>query len=949
MALLVMIVRNMVKNKWLQISMLLGLTLIVALVSSMPLYTSAILERMLIKELEQLQTGSDRYPGTYMSSSVVMRVTGSAEEQEQRIRNIDAAMRRAAEGGFGLPAHYFVTERRTSMLKFSMKDEVKVDPFNQRYADFGTISGYEQHVRLVDGRLPAADQPVNGGYEVVIVQSAQAKLKLVIGSEVVIRDPLIESDIQVKIVGVIDKLDYQSLFWYQKNLNQYEHMFLLPEAVFERDFTSSNVAPLRVSSWYMSLDYTMMKIATIAPFLDTHQQLKTMASSSGLTNTTVADSLRILSGYQQREEQLRLLLWSMNVPVMIMLAFYLYMVANLIMDRQKTEIAVLRSRGASRWQILVSFLLEGVLLSLVALIAGPPLGLLLTKLLGASNGFLEFVQRSALPVEISREAYEYGVYALGFGLVMMMIPAFMATRASIVGHKQQLARKQQTSFWHKYWLDVSMLAISLYGLNSFERRISDLTAAGVGASQFSIDPLLFLVPAMFILGAGLLLLRLYPFFIRLVYWIGRNWWPPSLYSTLIQVGRSASQYQILMLFLVITIATGLFSASAARTLNQNNLDKIAYKNGADIVMKLEWQSDAPPSASAGGPPAQESSVTPRKVQYSEPPFEHIVGQLPGIEHAAKVFIKKDAVFNSLHGTMLYGINTFDFGSTIWFRDGLLDHHVNDYLNLIASDPSAVLISRSIAEENNVRVGDHITVGWNMVEPRRFVVFGVIDYFPGFMPHVTTPGGQTPKLIVGHLDTIQTLLSLEPYEMWFKLKPDASRGDFIKNVRSMGLRVTYFEDTIQRNIDMMNNPFQLAVNGVMTLGFLISIIVSFFGFLLYWVLVLHGRVLQIGIFRAMGISFRQLVYMLITEQALTSGAAIGIGAMIGGTASSWFVPLFQLSFDPSEQVPPFRVILEASDTVGMFAAVTVMIGAGLLILAYLLSRINIHQAVKLGED
>lgn len=949
MALLVMIVRKMVKNKWLEISMLLGLTLIVALVSSMPLYTSAILERMLVKELEQLQTESDRYPGTYMSSSVINRVVGSLEEQEQRIRNIDAAMKQAAEGDFGLPVHYFVTERRTSMLKYVLKDEEKVDPFNQRYADFGMISGYEQHVRLVDGRLPAEEQPVNGTYEVAIVQPAQAKLKLVVGSEVVMRDPLIKEDIPVKIVGVVDKLDYQSLFWYQKSLSQYEHMFILPEAVFERDFTSSKVGPLRVSNWYLSLDYTAMKIATIAPYLETHQQLKTIASSPGLTNTTVAEALRTLSGYEQRQEQLRLLLWSMNVPVMIMLAFYLYMVANLIMERQKTEIAVLRSRGASRWQILVSFLLEGVLLSLIALAAGPPLGLLLTKMLGASNGFLEFVQRSALSVELSRDAYEYGLYALGFGLVMMMIPAFMATRASIVGHKQQMARKQQTSFWHKYWIDVILLAVSLYGLNSFERRISDLTAAGVGAAQFSIDPLLFLVPAMFILGAGLLLLRLYPFFIRLVYWLGRKWWPPSLYSTLIQVGRSASQYQFLMLFLVITIATGLFSASAARTLNQNNLDKIAYKNGADIVMKLEWQSDAPSTVPTGGPPAQSSAPTARKVQYSEPPFEHIVSQLPGIEHAAKVFIKKDAVFNNLNAATLYGVNTFDFGHTAWFRNGLLDHHLNDYLNLIAADPSSVLISRSIAEENNIKVGDHITVGWNMVEPRRFVVFGIIDFFPGFMPHVSQAGGQTPKLIVGHLQTVQTLLSLEPYEMWFKLKPDASREDFINNVRNMGLRVTYFEDTIQRNIDMMNNPFQLAVNGVMTLGFLISIIVSFFGFLLYWVLVLHGRVLQIGIFRAMGISFRQLVHMLITEQALTSGAAIGIGVLIGGMTSRWFVPLFQLSFDPSEQVPPFRVILEASDTIGMFAAVVAMIGTGLLILAYLLSRIKIHQAVKLGED
>ena len=51
----------------------------------------------------------------------------------------------------------------------------------------------------------------------------------------------------------------------------------------------------------------------------------------------------------------------------------------------------------------------------------------------------------------------------------------------------------------------------------------------------------------------------------------------------------------------------------------------------------------------------------------------------------------------------------------------------------------------------------------------------------------------------------------------------------------------------------NDPFQLAVNGVMTLGFLIAIGISFIGFLLYWLLSLYGRILQFGVLRAMGIS------------------------------------------------------------------------------------------------
>ncbi|UUZ94671.1 hypothetical protein LJK87_09165 [Paenibacillus sp. P25] len=73
-------------------------------------------------------------------------------------------------------------------------------------------------------------------------------------------------------------------------------------------------------------------------------------------NTSLkAPALQTLSGYYAKEEKLRLMLWSLNVPVMMMLAYYLFMVSNLITERQKTEIAVLRSRGRagcrSSWAI----------------------------------------------------------------------------------------------------------------------------------------------------------------------------------------------------------------------------------------------------------------------------------------------------------------------------------------------------------------------------------------------------------------------------------------------------------------------------------------------------------------------------------------------------------------------------------------------------------------------
>ena len=952
MALLVMIFRKMIKNKWLELSLLMGLVLIVAMVSSMPIYTDAILQRMLIKDLEQKQITSNIYSGGYTAavtfSDIIKGVTPT-----ERINRLDRAMNQAKNAGFQLPVHEFVIERYTPMFKLLPTDVTKIDPDVKRFANIVGLSGLEDNIRLVDGRLPAKEQPVDGVYEALIVANAQIKLKMVLNDEMeFVDEKQLKEKIQIKPVGVIDKKDYDSLYWSNKNMNFYQQSFLIPFDVFERDITQGVKAPLRTSSWYFALDYSKMKVDNIADYMATNDYIKGHLNANATTNLTKAEALTTLKGYDERDQKLRLLLWSMNVPVLIMLAFYLYMVANLITDRQKTEIAVLRSRGASRIQIMTSFFIEGVILSIIALAIGPYIGLILTKALGASNGFLEFVQRSAMEVTLNRDAYIYSLYALGIGLLMIMIPAFLATKATIVGHKQQLARKTRLSFLHRYYLDIALIAISIYGLRTFDRRIKDMTAAGLDSSQFSIDPLLFLVPALFMLGCGLFALRVYPLLIRFIYWVGRKWWPPSLYSTLIQVGRSSTQYQFLMVFLVMTLATGFFSASAARTMNQNNHDKILYQNGADIVLKTFWQNDAPPPSGPGGPPAQSASITPKRVQYTEPLYDYALNKLPGVEHYAKVFIKKEAYVstsNAVFNTQLYGIDTDDFGMTAWFKDGILDHHLNDYLNLIATDASAVLISRSLAAEEGLKPGDPISVGWDMVEPRNFIVYGIIDYFPTFQPNPSTPAEPLPNMVVGHLSTIKTLLAVEPYEYWFKLKPDASRVEFVKAIEEQKIYVTEYRDTIQKINDMKSDPFQLAVNGVMTLGFIISIIISFCGFLLYWILSLQGRILQIGIFRAMGISFRQLIYMLIAEQLLTSGAAILIGCLDGNLASRLFVPFFQLSFDPKTQVPPFQVIFDPKDTTSLFIIVTLMLGTGLAILAYLLSRIKIHQAVKLGED
>ncbi|MDQ0888973.1 putative ABC transport system permease protein [Paenibacillus sp. V4I9] len=966
MALFIMILRKMINNKWLELSLLFGLVLSVALTSTMPIYTNAILQRLLIQELQQLQTSSSQYPGIYWLSA---NLVPEDEQKNTKISETDEFLNKASHR-FGLPVQQLVRERSTQRYGLAPAEPDKVDINRQRSADFSAIDGMEGHIRLVDGRLPEKE-PINGVYEALVVKEALTELGMVLNTVFTIQDEKMKLPVYVKPVGVFDRKDYTDLFWYNIP-SSYKNSFLINFDLFEKEFTAGSKLNLQSSYWYLALDYSKMSLVSTNDFIDAHRTITAHMDKRYETHNMNAPALQTLGAYYVKEASLRLMLWSLNVPVMLMLAFYLYMVANLITERQKTEIAVLRSRGASRLQIIFSYVVEGLVLGAIAFLVGPYFGAFLTKLLGASSGFLEFVQRAKLDVELNRDAFLYGLIAVASSLVMTLIPVFLAMRVTIVGQKQQSARQEKSSFWHKYFIDVMLIGVALYGLNNYKTRIKELLSLGLKSGDLKVDPLLFLIPALFILGMGLLILRIYPWFMRLVFQVGRRWWPPSLYSTFIQVSRSTIQYQFIMVFLIITIATGLFSASATRTINKNTTDKILYSAGADITMQIRWENDAPPAILTGlmeeseeeDAESEASSEAPLKTQYTEPSFLPFT-QLPGVEQAAKVFNKKDAIYihgKSTENIQLMGIESKQFGETAWMRDRLLDHHINEYLNLIARNPSAVLISKSMAEEYSLKPGDTMTLGWTGVEGAQFTVYGVIDYWPSWNPNpgvndtvtTTTKQGSTtklkkPNLVIGQLPYIQNNLALEPYEVWLKLNPEASSQAVYQAIVDHGYEIESLRDAKQEQIKSIKDPFQMAINGVMTLGFLISIFICFFGFLLYWVLSLFARTLQFGILRAMGISFYQLILMLVGEQILISGAAILIGILTGNVASHLFVPLFELSFDPKTQVPPFEVTFDPRDQVRLYWIVTMMIAIGLGVLGSFVSRIRIHQAVKLGED
>ncbi len=934
--------------------LMLGAVLAVGMVASIPMYTEGVLNRMLRRDLEMYQQRSGNYPGSF-----TFELNIASYPIEKRLNNLNYFLQQidARKENVSLPIR---SESHAIALTWLHARKMGEEQDKGGSIKFVSQSGVFDHVTVVAGRLPATDA-VDGVYEVMMSERMMYTSKYLLDNTYEVADTrtrryvdgkdVYDYNRKFKIVGVFQMDVADQLYWYDRG-NQIEGNFVMDYDLAMRDFIYTEDCFLQAATWFIAYDYQMAKIDNLPAVTQALEENITWLRSY-YAGPVSAPSLDLMKKYNNREQTLRTMLSVMQVPILVMLAFYLFMVTQLILDSEKGEIAVLKSRGASRLQILAIYLVESLLVAGVAMACGPPLGYWICSMLGSSNGFLEFVSRRALPIEFTASALRFSLAAAGCIVLMMLIPAFFASKVGIVEQKQGKT-KRKIALWKKTCIDFILLGVAAYGWYAYQMRQTTLALTGGASVEVPVDPLLFLLSTAFILGMGLLFLRFYPLIIRGIYALGRRGWPPSLYASFVQVGRSGGQEQFLMLFLIITLSLGIFSANSANTINVNVEEKILYKNGADLVLIPQWRSNERPKDDAGSLSGAQVESGARGfgnasyITYVEPPFESY-SSLKGVKEAAKVLINKEATFqapgkSSIRGTMM-AIEPAVFGRVAYMPDGLLKPHWYDYLNILSSDDGAALVSRAYAEKIGVKPGDIINVTWSEQNPVMLTVYALIDYWPTYNPL----GSEGRYFVVCNLSKVRAVTAIEPYQIWYSKEDGATSKAIYDQIAEKELPTIDMIDSSQQLIEAKNDPMLQGTNGALTMAFIVTMTVSFFGFVIYWVLSIRSRVLQFGILRAMGMSLRSIIGMLLWEQLLISGVAVIVGVVMGGATAQIFAPLLQMVYDASEQVPPFRVLANRSDYEKIYAIILAMLSVGFAILGVMISRIRIAQALKLGED
>jgi putative ABC transport system permease protein len=941
------VTRKLANNLWMVLCLLLGSILAVGMVCSIPIYSDGILQRMLTKDLEQAQQTTAIYPGYIAFENYVYNVdvgdtTQFRATMVQKINDMASKM----------PNKPLLSSEYIGIS--NLYHEIAYEQKSVKYSfGLGGQTGFQDHITIVKGRMFQANA-ADGVIEVIANAAALSASGMVMDREYELHSYRQKDDapalMKVKIVGLYETKGTQDVYWYQRIYNYNTTLMMDMDQLAQISNTVPEM-PLYVQKVYAAFDYHQFSIKTVRALENVCKE--GVDYSIGFPRTTKFTSTfqNVIQGYAKRSAELKLTLQVMIVPILLMLIFYIFMVSQLKVRNETSVISVLESRGAGKSQIMLLYLLESFVLGIITLAVGPPLGYYMVRIIGSANGFLEFVNRKALTVSLDSQAMMYGLVAVCLIIVTTLLPVLQWSGVSIVQQKQKKSRLGKAPFWQRFFLDIVLIGISLYSLNRLKAQLNLQKSLGLAGTESNLDFLLFLASTLFILGSGLLLLRLHPLILRLLAFIGRRFWSPVLYLSFHQIGRSSGQSQFLMIFLILALSIGLFNANAARTINRNMEDNINCGTGADIRLREYWQ----PLDKNGTPIVQSDTSTaePQEEFFYEPDFARF-SAIDGVAHAARVYQTNDVkvTYNrQTVATSLMAIDPYDFAQTAWNRSNMNRYTMNEYMNVMTKQPRAVILSSNMRDKLGLQVGDTIIFRLYESDNVEGVIVAFIDTWPGYQSLSYDKDGKVVEktLVIASLQNVLANSPVKPYQVWLKKADGVSDKDLYSAIETTRIKIQWIQSAGQQIITARNDPQLQGTNGALTLGFIVSMLICAVGFLIYWILSVQGRTLQFGILRAIGLGKGSIISLLISEQVLISGAAILFGVILGNLTSWLYVPLFQLVYSSTGQYVPFRVISEASDAAKIYVVLGCLLAACLLLLIRLILVIRVDQAVKLGEE
>ncbi|MDQ5850775.1 MAG: ABC transporter permease, partial [Chloroflexota bacterium] len=833
------------------LALVVGFVVAVALVVSIPLYADAVGYRILRTELQSDATGMRRPPFAYMFSR---SLSANQPASLDAYRKADQYFISSGARDLGLPAgvvvHYAATDK-LRLLPSGSAGAQAAEPL--MWVSLGFARDLEPKVEVVEGAPP---RPADGGdrpVDVMINERMADKLGVQVGEEYLVLEKGTAGNLlraPVRIASVWRPRNADDPYWFYRP-ESLEDVLMVPEQTFKTSVLNQGPRALYQALWYLVLDGSEVRSRHVPPLIARMAATERRADSL-LPGTELRISPRQALERQWREVRfLTVSLVVFSIPILLLIAYFIFMVASMVVQRQQNEIAVLRSRGVSRGEVLGIYVLEGLGLGLAALALGVFLGRYAAVLMGWTRSFLLFVPRGNVPVEVSPESIRSALSVVGLTLVASLVPALGAAGHTIISYKQERARALGRPWWQRHYLDLLLLIPAYYGYRQLRDRGTiqilgrTTPAGGVGGGDDPFtNPLLVLTPALWLLALALLSARIFPFAMGLAGSIASRLPGVSGVLALRYLTRTPRAYTGPVLLLILTLSLAAFTASMAKTLDTHLDDQIHYSVGADMrVTDLGQSTEESSVPGAPAAPAGNEQQRSDEPQWLFLPVTEYL-RIPGVVDATRVSRSETvaAVGRGRQPGTVLGIDRVDFPAVAHWRHDYAPQPLGALMNVLAANDNGLLASRGFMAQQGLEVGARIILQLHDLEEARsvpFAIVGMLDYFPTLYP-------EDGAFFVANLDYLFQQQGGEfPYEVWLDVAPGTTKEQIERGVRDLGLRSIVSDEAPPLILSAQERPERQGLYGLLSVGFLASALLTGLGFLFYSVTSFQRRFIELG--------------------------------------------------------------------------------------------------------
>ncbi|MDA1241423.1 MAG: ABC transporter permease, partial [Chloroflexi bacterium] len=296
------------------------------------------------------------------------------------------------------------------------------------------------------------------------------------------------------------------------------------------------------------------------------------------------DLLATLQGFQTSQAFTAVPLLIVLLQVVGIVIYYVVMVMTMLLERQKQEAGVFRSRGATTSQLVGFSFIEGLAFAVPALLIAPWLAAGVVSLLGYTPTFEVVTGGAPLPVNVSPEAYLLAVLGGVLSLVAILIHAYLSVRQGIIDVKREESRPSERNFLQRYFLDFALVGLAALLMWQLDRQGSVFDPGAVGG--LASDPLLLAAPFALTASVALMMLRFYPPLIRIAVRLLLLMQGTATAIGLRRAGRAPASYARVTLLIIMAVAVGTFAASYGPTVGQSLEDRARYSAAVDMRGRL---------------------------------------------------------------------------------------------------------------------------------------------------------------------------------------------------------------------------------------------------------------------------------------------------------------------------------------------------------------------------